>query len=195
MERKAQDELMNLFRDAIKVGGAAIEMRVRRFASFVRASDEELAQSAAALVTGSSRSLRRDAVATPFPVDSDTKLPLVRVEEAGTPRPEPLLKSQTRAEVDRVVLERTSADKLMAAGLLPARSVLMSGPPGVGKTMTASWLDESVSAPSWKFFTGKTSGNVRGAAPKKTWPEYSSSSETPMAVMRTLSVAAPRSGR
>ena len=169
MERKAQDELMNLFRDAIKVGGAAIEMRVRRFASFVRASDEELAQSAAALVTGSSRSLRRDAVAAPFPVDSDTKLPLIRVEEAGTPRSEPLLRPQTRAEVDRVVLERMSADKLMAAGLLPARSVLMSGPPGVGKTMTASWLAHRLGLPLLTLdlasvmssYLGKTGSNVR----------------------------------
>ena len=36
--------------------------------------------------------------------------------------------------------------------------------------------------------TGKSAGNVRGAAPKKTWPLYSSSRDTPMAVMRTLSV-------
>ena len=62
-------------------------------------------------------------------------------------------------------------------------------------TMTSTWLDEMTRLPNAKFEEGKTAGNVRGVAPKNTWPEYSSSSETPMAVMRTLSVAAPRSGR
>lgn len=160
---------MNVFRDAIKVGGAAIEMRIRRFASFVRASDEELAQAAAALVTGASRSLRREAVAPAFPVDSDTKLPLVRIEDAGTPWPEPLLSPSTRTAVDRVVRERLAADRLMAAGLMPARSVLMSGPPGVGKTMTAGWLAKQLGLPLFTLdlasvmssYLGKTGANVR----------------------------------
>ena len=46
-----------------------------------------------------------------------------------------------------------------------------------------------------KLAEGRIAGKVRGAAPKNTWPEYSSSNETPMAVMRTLSVGAPLSGR
>jgi len=169
VERRAQEELISLFRDAMKVGGAAIEMRVRRFASFVRATDEELGQASAALVTGSSRSLRRDGLAAAFPVDADTKLPLVRTDAAETPRPEPLLTPQTRSEVERVILERQAAEKLMAAGLMPARSVLMSGPPGLGKTMTACWLAHRLGLPLLTLdlasvmssYLGKTGANVR----------------------------------
>ena len=63
--------------------------------------------------------------------------------------------------------------------------------------MTASWLLDTASPPSAKFFTGNTAGNARGVAPNTPgcWNTDSSSSDTPMAVMRTLSVAVPRSGR
>lgn len=169
MEQRAKEELVNLFQDAIQVGGAALEMRVRRFASFVRASDPELAQAAAALVMGdATRGFGGDAVRT-SPVDSDTKLPLVRIEAASTTRHEPVLNETTRAEVDRVVRERQAADRLVAAGLTPVRSVLMSGPPGVGKTMTAGWLAKQLNLPLFTLdlasvmssYLGKTGANVR----------------------------------
>ena len=62
-------------------------------------------------------------------------------------------------------------------------------------TITRTWFEEMIRSPKAKLVDGKTAGKVRGVAPKKTWPEYSSSNETPMAVMRTFSVGAPRSGR
>jgi MoxR-like ATPase len=170
VERKAKEELMNLFQDAIKVGGAALEMRVRRFASFVRPSDPELAQAAAAMVIQDPmRGVAGDAAVRTSPVDSDTKLPLVRIEPASIPRQEPVLGKATRTEVDRVIRERQASDQLMAAGLMPVRSVLMSGPPGVGKTMTAGWLAKQLGLPLFTLdlasvmssYLGKTGANVR----------------------------------
>lgn len=170
MERKAKEELMSLFQDAIKIGGAALEMRVRRFASFVRSSDPELAQAAAAMVMQDpTRSVAGDAAVRTSPVDSDTKLPLVRIEPASMSRQEPVLSKASRAEVDRVVRERKAADQLMQAGLMPVRSVLMSGPPGVGKTMTAGWLAKQLGLPLFTLdlasvmssYLGKTGANVR----------------------------------
>ena len=68
MEQRAQEELLSLFRDAMKVGGAAIEMRLRRFASLVRPSDEALAKAvaqhaAAVLLIGRDAPLIRQALA------------------------------------------------------------------------------------------------------------------------------------
>lgn len=170
MERKAKEELMTLFQDAIKVGGAALEMRVRRFSSFVRASDPELAREVAALVINdATRAFGGDAAVRSSPVDSDTKLPLVRIEPASMPRSEPVLSEPTRVEVGRIIRERQASDRLMAAGLTPVRSVLMSGPPGVGKTMTAGWLAKQLELPLFTLdlasvmssYLGKTGANVR----------------------------------
>lgn len=168
MEQRAQEELLSLFQDAMKVGGAAIEMRLRRFVSLVRPSDEVLASAVSPLVSGT-RSLRREAPERAYPVDADTKLPLVRVEHPSASRLPPLLPSPLHAEVDRVIQERKAADRLAAAGLLPVRSLLMSGPPGVGKTMTAGWLAQQLDLPLYTLdlasvmssFLGKTGANVR----------------------------------
>lgn len=169
MERRAQEELIHLFQDAIRVGGAAIEMRVRRFASLVRTSDEELATSLGMLFSGATRSVRRTVSHQALPVDVDTKLPLVRVEEVGSPRHEPLLSPGVRQVMERVISERQAVDKLLAANLTPVRSLLMSGPPGVGKTMTASWLAQQLELPLLTLdlasvmssYLGKTGANVR----------------------------------
>lgn len=169
MEQRAQKELLSLFQDAVKVGGAALEMRVRRFASIVRSSDAELAEAIAPLVTGI-RALRRESPAgTPAPVDADTKLPLVRIDPPHTSRPVPVLDSTVQGLIDLVLKERRAADKLAAAGLMPVRSVLMSGPPGVGKTMTASWLAHELNLPLYTLdlasvmssYLGRTGANVR----------------------------------
>lgn len=168
MEQRATAELISLFQDAVKVGGAALEMRVRRFASFIRTTDPELAQAAASCVgVGASRSFLGAMRASP--VDADTKLPLVRVEPAEAPRQEPLLGVTERTEIQRVIRERQATDRLMEAGYTPVRSVLMSGPPGVGKTMTAGWLAKQLGLPLvtldlasvMSSYLGKTGANVR----------------------------------
>lgn len=169
VEQRAQDELIHLFRDAVKVGGAALEMRVRRFASLVRTSDAGLAQAITPLVTGDGQSVRRAHASGSSPVDSDTKLPLVRFDAPETIRQQPLLTPSVQTAVDQVVRERRAAEKLQAAGLMPARSVLMSGPPGVGKTMTAGWLAHELGLPLLTLdlasvmssYLGKTGANVR----------------------------------
>jgi len=166
MDPKAQKELLDLFQDGIKVGGAAIEMRVRRFASLIRQSDPELAHAVMPLVAATG--LRRSAP-TAAPVDSDTKLSLVRFESPQSPVPQPVLSPDVEKGVARLLKERQAADRLAAAGLVPVRSVLMSGPPGVGKTMTARWLARQLHLPLYTLdlasvmssFLGRTGANVR----------------------------------
>jgi SpoVK/Ycf46/Vps4 family AAA+-type ATPase len=51
-----------------------------------------------------------------------------------------VLEPHVRAQLDRVLLEQRQQDRLRAEGFKPLRRLLLIGPPGTGKTFTASAL-------------------------------------------------------
>lgn len=55
-----------------------------------------------------------------------------------------------RERLDRVVLEHTRRDDLLARGLRPARKILFTGIPGVGKTMAAGALARAIGMPMFR---------------------------------------------
>jgi SpoVK/Ycf46/Vps4 family AAA+-type ATPase len=61
-----------------------------------------------------------------------------------------VLDRRIRQRLDRILLEHRQQDKLRAHGLSPRRKILLLGPPGSGKTMTASALAGEL---HWPLFT------------------------------------------
>ena len=81
-----------------------------------------------------------------MPVDEDSRLTLLKApNEKITSKP--LLSSQIEDSLDQIILERKHIDRLKALGLQPTRSAIFVGPPGVGKTLTASWLAQKLGVP------------------------------------------------
>lgn len=84
-------------------------------------------------------------------------------------RDEPLLQESVKKQLEQVLLERKKIDLLTRNGLTPTKSLIFSGPPGVGKTMTAQWLSSRLNIPLYTLdlttvmssFLGKTGNNLR----------------------------------
>ena len=90
---------------------------------------------------------RSKASSTPLPVDFDSRLELLKREAAPTVGVHPVWAAEIRNELETLLRERERADELSLAGLSPSRSVLLVGPPGLGKTLAARWLAQQLHRP------------------------------------------------
>lgn len=108
---------------------------------------------------------------SPPPVDSDSRLALIReFDDRGGLEP-PLLSAPVHRQIESIVLERQESDRLAAKGITPTRSAILVGPPGVGKTLSARWIAARLGKPLWVLdltavmssLLGKTGNNLRAA--------------------------------
>lgn len=112
--------------------------------------------------------LRREAAA-PVPVDLESRLQLLRIEENPSFEVEPIWSESVRRSLEQVLSERRHGDALTKKGLNPTRSIIFTGPPGVGKTLAARWIARELHRPLLTLdlsavmssFLGRTGANVR----------------------------------
>ncbi|BBS54243.1 TPA: AAA family ATPase [Klebsiella pneumoniae] len=94
---------------------------------------------------------------------------LLKMSSTPTNPDTPLLQGQVKKQLEQVLLEREKSELLTRHGLVPAKSLIFSGPPGVGKTMTAQWLSQKLELPLYTLdlttvmssFLGRTGSNLR----------------------------------
>jgi len=80
-----------------------------------------------------------------------------------------ILPEEKRQRIERIILEYRQQDKLHKHGLNNRRKILLAGPPGTGKTMTASVLAGELKLPLYTIlmdklvtkFMGETSAKLR----------------------------------
>ena len=135
--RSLRQKTRNLLREGAE---APLTDTARQYLGQLLASEEPLA------------AVRRGGIAAPRtvapapPLAEGSALPLVTVDPADD-AVTPVLASSIANPLARLAAERRHADRLERVGLAPTASVLLAGPPGVGKSMIGRWLAKEVGLP------------------------------------------------
>lgn len=140
---------------------------LRRLARRYKTANERAAQELVAILRAGP--VRAAGTAVADPVDTDSRLPLLRREDPVILRATPIFDPAHRDKIDQIVHEHQRNELLYASGLTPTRSALFVGPPGVGKTLTARWIADRLGLPLLTLdlssvmssFLGRTGGNIR----------------------------------
>lgn len=165
------EELVQMARLALTGRPQDVQAFLRRLARRHRGELPELAAQLTQLLQEAptrQTPLRREAAA-PIPVDLETRLQLLRIEERPSLDAEPIWDAPIRRALQQIISERQRDEELQRQGLAPTRSIIFTGPPGVGKTLAARWIARELHRPLLTLdlsavmssFLGRTGANVR----------------------------------
>jgi SpoVK/Ycf46/Vps4 family AAA+-type ATPase len=165
------EDLAQLARLALVGRHQDIQAYVQRLARRYRDSLPDLAEQLNTLLQESptrQSPLRRE-VAAPMPVDLESRLQLLRIDQHPSLEVEPIWEKPVSTALQQVVSERQRVEELAKQGLLPTRSLIFTGPPGVGKSLAARWIARELRRPLLTLdlsavmssFLGRTGSNVR----------------------------------
>jgi SpoVK/Ycf46/Vps4 family AAA+-type ATPase len=104
-----------------------------------------------------------------IPVDMDSRLQLLRFDPSPNTEYHPIWSTEVQEGLTKIIEERTHLRELQEVGLLPTKTVMFVGKPGMGKTLAAKWLASQLGVPLlildlsavMSSFLGRTGSNLR----------------------------------
>ena len=165
------EELVHIARLALTGRPQDVQLYISRLAKRYQSAFPNVASELNKLVQESptrQSPLRRQAEA-PIPVDLESRLQLLRVDTTPTLDVEPIWDGGVKRALEQLIFERRRDKELIEQGLSPTRSIIFTGPPGVGKTLAARWIAHELHRPLLTLdlsavmssFLGRTGANVR----------------------------------
>lgn len=164
------EDLVRLARIALASEIAGVQSLVRQLVRKYRDERPDVSKQLVQLLRpGTTRGVAAPARVDTLPVDTDSRMPLLRDDQPGFAAERPILPADLEMGLSQIVQEHLSRGKLARSGLYPTRTVLFAGPPGVGKTMTARWVASELGLPLLTLdlsavmssYLGRTGGNLR----------------------------------
>lgn len=175
-----KNKIIQLVRFGLDGKSNDFRMYVSRLVRKYRVSDaafskelESLLHSTAAPETASTRGVSREVRLTGNPpVLYMGQLPDVEVDK-------PLLPEWIAKQIEEMLEEREKAHILASNGLAPTSTAIFTGPPGVGKTMTAQWIARRLGLPMYRLDLAEAIGSHLGETGSNLKAAFSKIRDTP----------------
>lgn len=165
-----QDDFRQLARIALTGRPQDVQLLIHRVSKKYKNVFPQMTEGLVALLqeSPSRSSPLRKQMDMPLPVDLDSRLQLLRME-TGCMEEDPIVSPENNRLLQQVLSERKNVNSLLGLGLHPSKSILFTGPPGVGKTLTAKWIAAKLERPLlvldlaavMSSYLGRTGNNIR----------------------------------
>lgn len=170
-DKKLFKDIVHLSRLALSGRQQDIKLFIHRFSRKINNYDPNVSNQLITLLkdTPSQKAPIRNVEMPNLPVDRDSRLNLMKFEYPIQLDIEPIWSDNIINAFGQIIHERHKIEDLLLAGLLPTRSLMFFGKPGVGKTLGARWLAEQLNLPLFiidlsavmSSFLGRTGNNIR----------------------------------
>lgn len=139
-ETKFKDAIEVLARDEEKKGNIPLAQRIRNAYKLKKMSDKRSVEPPLDTMSFSPQSTQGLA-----PRDKDSLLELYEIVESNVKFSDVVLSDSQKQIIEQVISEQKNADKLLKHNVTPSNRLLLCGPPGCGKTMTAYAIGNELS--------------------------------------------------